>query len=114
MSEVFSVELPDALARKLIQAAQARSIEVSEMLSSAVEWFVEQQTGAFTAAEQEEIDRETEALGSKDAVAAVRARRLGMPEYQIETIKAGLAAGRAGRETPQEEVFAKLATKYGW
>ena len=114
MSEVFSVQVSDAVARKLAQAAQARRLNVSEMLSSAVEWFVEQESGRLTAAEEDEIARETEALGRKDAVAAVRARRLGMPEEHVEAIKAGLRDVRAGRTIPQEEVFAKLAAKYGW
>lgn len=113
MSAVFSVEVSETIARKLAQAAQARSLDVSEMLSSAVAWFVEQETGPFTEAEEDEIARETEALGHEDAVVAVRARRLGMPEHQIEEIKAGLADVKAGRTIPQEEVFAKLAAKLG-
>lgn len=114
MSEVFTVEVSDTIARKLAQAASARSCEVSEVLSSAVEWFVEQEAGRFIPAEEEQIARETEALGREDAMAAVRARRLGMPEDHIAAIKAGLRAARVGDEVPQEEVFAELAAKYGW
>jgi predicted transcriptional regulator len=34
--------------------------------------------------------------------------------WQIERIKEGIAAARAGQVRPAEEVYAEIAAKYGW
>ena len=34
--------------------------------------------------------------------------------WQMERIEAGLAAVREGRVVPAEEVYARLAARYGW
>jgi predicted transcriptional regulator len=63
-----------------------------------------------------EIDALASAMGRTrdDIVNEAIERYLDTNAWQVERIGAGLAAARAGRVAPADEVFSVIAAKHGW
>ncbi len=63
-----------------------------------------------------ELDALASAMGrTRDEVVNEGVERyLEANAWQMERIGAGLAAARAGRVTPADEVFTAIAAKHGW